>query len=186
MIANDNQRFQSLIQEMKSDDSVDEEAIILMVIELPCVLVRMEGQSRGEYAVSKNKLLPHGNTVLLAESDPSLRRLACDVLARENCNVISACDGKKALETAARHDCAIDLFVTDVVLPGFYGCHLAELLKFDYPQIKVIYLASFTDRDIRALARESKVILVQDSGWTDALGVAVQNVLSSSEFADVA
>ena len=136
--------------------------------------------------MSKNKLLPNGKTVLVAESEPSLRRLVCNVLARENCRVISACDGKQALQTAARHDCAIDLFVTDVVLPGFYGCHLVELLKFDYPQIKVIYLASFTDRDIRALARESKVILLQDSGWADALVAAVRNVLSSSEFADVA
>ena len=136
--------------------------------------------------VSKNKLLPNGKTVLLTESEPSLRRLVSNVLARENCRVISACDGKRALATAARHDCAIELFVTDVVLPGFYGCHLAELLKFDYPQIEVIYLASFTDRDIRALACESKVILVQDSGWTDALVAAVRNVLSSSEFADVA
>jgi two-component system cell cycle sensor histidine kinase/response regulator CckA len=120
-----------------------------------------------------------GKTVLLAEGQSSLRMFVCKALAREGYQVVCASDGRKALQTGARHDCAIDLLVTDVILPGFYGCHLAELMKLDYPQLKVVYLASFTDRDIRALGRDSKVILLQYSGWTRALVGAVREVLAN-------
>ena len=119
-----------------------------------------------------------GKTILLAEAELSLRMLVCNALAREGYQVVCASDGREAIQTGARHDCAIDLFVTDVTLPGFGGSHLAELMKLDYPQLKVVYLASFTDRDICALRRESKVILLQYSGWTDALVGAVRDVLA--------
>ena len=116
---------------------------------------------------------------MLAEGKPSLRMLVRNALAREGYQVVCASDGREAVQTGARHDCAIDLFVTDVVLPGFYGDHLAELMKLDYPQLKVVYLASFTDRYVRALGREAKVILLQYSGWTDALVGAVRDLLAN-------
>jgi CheY-like chemotaxis protein len=136
--------------------------------------------------MSKNKPPPTKKTILLAESEPSLRMLVCNALARDSYQVVCASDGKEALQTGARHDCAIDLFVTDVILPRFYGCHLAELLKLDHPELKVVYLASFIDRYVWALGRESKVILLQDSGWTDALVAAVRDVLAAASQTSVA
>jgi two-component system cell cycle sensor histidine kinase/response regulator CckA len=134
-----------------------------------------------------NKPLASESTVLLAESDNSLRQLVGDPLTREGYRVLFTSDGKQALHIAARHDYDIDLLLTDVILPGFYGWHLAELLKLDYPQLKVIYLASCPDCDARterntyALACDSKVIRLHESDCADTLVTAVRDVLSSRE-----
>ena len=127
----------------------------------------------------ENKPPPVGTTVLLAESKDSLRTRIGTRLAWEGYQVIAAEGGKEAVQTAARHEHDIKLLLTDVVLPGFYGWHLAELLKLDYPQLKVIYVTSSSDRNAFALCWHSKVI--QDSGWGDSMIATVREVLACSE-----
>jgi len=77
-------------------------------------------------------------TVLLAESERSLREMVGTRLAREGYRVVPVNGGEQALQVAARHEHEINLLMTDILLPRFYGWHLAELLKVDYPQLKVI------------------------------------------------
>ena len=137
--------------------------------------------------MSNDKPAPTRQTILVVESENSLRQFVRNALARQGYRVLLSCDGKQALHIAARHEFEIDLLLTDIVLPGFYGWHLAELLKLDYPQLKVIYVVSSTDRnacinlDNYALACESNVIPLHKSGWADILITAVREVLNSSE-----
>src|SRR5262249_33278490 len=56
--------------------------------------------------------------ILLVEDDPSIRHLCADVLRRRGYTVDEATDGEQAIAFAERADFAIDLLVTDVVLPG--------------------------------------------------------------------
>ena len=60
-------------------------------------------------------------TVLLAESERSLREMVGMRLAREGYRVVPVNDGEQALQVAARHEHDIDLLMTDVLLPRFYG-----------------------------------------------------------------
>jgi len=89
---------------------------------------------------------PRGcETVLLVEDDEAVRRLAHDVLASLGYAVVAASDGTQALARLEEHPCAIDLVVTDVVMPGMNGRVLAEKVARIHPRAKVLYASGYTD-----------------------------------------
>src|SRR3984893_14808469 len=67
-------------------------------------------------------------TILLVEEAAPLRKLAVSFLSSHGFEVLSAPDAEEALKIAAAHAGAIQLLVTDVVMPGQNGRVLAERL----------------------------------------------------------
>lgn len=65
--------------------------------------------------------------VLLVEDDRSLRRYLEVTLQRFGYRVIAACDGIEAMQLA--HSAAVDIVVTDAVMPQLSGQQLAALLR---------------------------------------------------------
>lgn len=84
-------------------------------------------------------------TILLAEDDGAVRRLAREVLNKWGYTVLEARDGEEALEVAARHEGAIDLLITDVVMPGLGGRALVAKLAPDHPAMRVLYTSGYAD-----------------------------------------
>jgi CheY-like chemotaxis protein len=84
-------------------------------------------------------------TVLLAEDEEPLRKLAQMFLVESGYHVLSACDGQSALELGRKHAASIDLLVTDVVMPGMNGRILAERLATSNPGMRVLYISGYTD-----------------------------------------
>jgi signal transduction histidine kinase/ActR/RegA family two-component response regulator len=94
-------------------------------------------------------------TVLLAEDEPSVRAVARSILTSCGYTVIEACDGRDALDVAARHAGPIDLLVTDVVMPRMGGRELSLRLAAARPELKVLFVSGYTDdvetvRDVSA------------------------------------
>jgi CheY-like chemotaxis protein len=96
--------------------------------------------------VIKDTLLRNGNeTVLVAEDEGPLREMVVQVLKIQGYNVLEAASGRDALEVWERADHAIDLLVTDMVMPGgIMGSELAERLTHDAPELKVIYTSGYS------------------------------------------
>src|SRR5688572_2806071 len=65
-------------------------------------------------------------TVLLAEDEDGVRRLAIESLERRGYRVLAAASGEEALQFAAAYDGPIHLLLTDVMMPGVKGPELAE------------------------------------------------------------
>src|SRR2546430_1543602 len=63
--------------------------------------------------------------VLLAEDDPAVRTMAEGVLKSAGYEVL-ATDGEEALAVMERHDGAIDVLLTDIVMPRLSGPRLAR------------------------------------------------------------
>lgn len=84
-------------------------------------------------------------TILLVEDAEPLRKLAASFLCSHGFKVLSAPDAEEALKIAAAYAGAIQLLVTDVVMPGQNGRVLAERLVASYPGIKVLYISGYTD-----------------------------------------
>ena len=83
-----------------------------------------------------------GETILVAEDEPHVRRLVGDVLRGHGYTVLQAADGVDAMRVAAAHVAPIDLLVTDVVMPHLSGHALVEHLLALRPGMKVLYLSA--------------------------------------------
>ena len=123
--------------------------------------------------------LPNAKTILVAEQENTARNAVSKTLRACGYEVIEACNGLEALRRAAAQRSEVHLLLTDVVLPGLYGWELAELMKLDWPRLKVLYVSSHLDHDALELAETQFVMLLKplDSG---ALSRCVQAALHSS------
>ncbi len=90
--------------------------------------------------------MPHGTeTVLLAEDDSAVRGMITSMLRSQGYTVLQACNGEEAL-TVARSDQgkAINLLLTDVMMPRMGGIELAEKFSQLYPSAKVLFTSGYT------------------------------------------
>jgi two-component system cell cycle sensor histidine kinase/response regulator CckA len=84
-------------------------------------------------------------TILLAEDEDALRSTTAGILRRSGYRVLEGCNGEEALHICERHEGAIALLLTDVVMPHMNGRELAERLTVQRPGIKVLYVSGYTD-----------------------------------------
>lgn len=86
--------------------------------------------------------------ILVAEDDLAVRQVVTLVLQRAGYTVIGAADPIEALALAREHHEPIDLLLTDVVMPISSGKELAGRLEQLRPDLSVIYMSGYTDRDV--------------------------------------
>jgi PAS domain S-box-containing protein len=84
-------------------------------------------------------------TLLLVEDDPAVREMAHEVLLARGYRVLAAGSAAEAQVVLARRETAVDLVVTDVVMPGLSGRELYERLAQRWPGLRVIYMSGYTD-----------------------------------------
>jgi CheY-like chemotaxis protein len=82
-------------------------------------------------------------TLLLVEDDSLLRSLLGPVLRSCGYTVLEAADGREALAVSERHPGAIDLLISDVVMPHVGGRELAARLVAARPQMRVLFLSGY-------------------------------------------
>lgn len=86
-----------------------------------------------------------GETVLLVEDDDLVRSVGEKTLAALGYLVLSASDGREALGISERHPGRIHLLLVDVVMPILGGRTLAEKLKKDRPDMKVLFTSGYSE-----------------------------------------
>jgi len=83
--------------------------------------------------------------ILVVEDEPDLLELVVQVLQSRGYVALGACSGKEALEHWNQREHNIDLLLTDMTMPdGMTGSQLAERLKLDAPNLRVIYSSGHT------------------------------------------
>jgi two-component system cell cycle sensor histidine kinase/response regulator CckA len=107
-------------------------------------------------------------TVLLVEDELMVRTFARDVLAAKGYQVLEASSGEEALHAYAGNRHAIDLLLTDIVMPGMNGRELAEQMVAMRPSLKVLFMSGYTeDASLRGAMWRSTSLLQKPFGVAD-------------------
>ena len=103
-----------------------------------------------------------GETILLVEDETMIRNLFEAGLKAIGYQVITAQDGQDALERAEQWGNAIDLLVTDVVMPRVSGPELVQRLSTNFPLIKVLYMSGYSQEgNISLISDEQRTAVLQ-------------------------
>ena len=93
--------------------------------------------------------VPRGDeTILLVEDEPRVRDAVQRALENYGYRVLSATHPEEARRVFDEHCEAIDMLLTDVVMPGYDGKQLYERISSDHPGLPVLYMSGYTDRAI--------------------------------------
>ncbi|MEW6349513.1 MAG: PAS domain S-box protein [Thermodesulfobacteriota bacterium] len=107
---------------------------------LPCVDALAEPMSRTGIRQPQRGT----ETVLIVEDEEMVLDMACESLESFGYRVLRAGDPERALEVCRTHESAIDLLLTDVVLPRTDGRTLYRDIAAARPGIKVLYMSGYT------------------------------------------
>ena len=118
--------------------------------------------------------------ILIVEDEDLVRAMTRQILEECGYRVIEASGGSEALTMCLQSDCAIDLVITDVVMPQMSGRELAEKLAEDCPRMRVLFTSGYTDDEIiRHDVIKENTNFIQKPFTLDALARKVRESLSS-------
>jgi signal transduction histidine kinase/CheY-like chemotaxis protein len=147
-------------------------------------LPRVDESAQSATERASSGRVPAGvETILLVEDESTVRSFARIVLERCGYRVLEAGSGPEALALAARHPTAIDLLLTDVVMPEMNGRVLAERLADLRPNLRVLYMSGHTGTALIAPNNGSQ--LVQKPFSHGVLAAKVREVLDAPALAAV-
>jgi signal transduction histidine kinase/CheY-like chemotaxis protein len=114
-----------------------------------------------------------GVTVLVVDDEPTVRDLVTRVLEHHDARVMSAANGQDALAALGEHEDAVDVVLTDIVMPSMSGIELARRLRSDRPGLPLVYFSG----DGGDVERPGDGPLLRKPFTPDALVSAIADVL---------
>ena len=118
-------------------------------IYLPCAREEVREEPAPAVAPEEAATAEEGGThhamILLVEDDDMFRGLLGQVLESQGYQVLAAENPAAALKLAAAHGDAIELLLSDMIMPGGTGADLAHKLGSQYPNMKVALMSGYTD-----------------------------------------
>jgi two-component system NtrC family sensor kinase len=87
-------------------------------------------------------------TVLVVDDSPFICKTICDIIEPSGCTVLTATGGKEALEILTDHGEAVDVVITDVIMPTIDGVELTGKIHELYPDLPVILMTAHSNIDI--------------------------------------
>ncbi|MFM7150610.1 MAG: response regulator [Gemmataceae bacterium] len=101
-------------------------------------------------------------TVLLVEDEETVLSLLLQFLRGKGFHVLDAPSGEEALKVASAHGGAIDLVMTDAIMPGMTGSELIHRLGQDRPNMRVILMSGFSPEDLELpTLADARILLLQ-------------------------
>ena len=97
------------------------------------------------YAARLRQTPTRALNVLIVDDEEPVRKFVDRVLRDAGYATTLAADGPEAIAVAAKID-ALDVLVTDVMMPQMLGDELARRLRQSEPGLKVLYLTGYSDR----------------------------------------
>jgi signal transduction histidine kinase/CheY-like chemotaxis protein len=142
-------------------------------------LPRLVGDKDTDTVVPEKKAAAGGTeTVLLVEDEQSILRMTRMMLEKKGYTVLSSATPAEAMEKAKNLSGAIDLLITDVVMPEMNGRDLAGKMTALYPDIRLLFMSGYTANVIahRGVLDDGVAFIQKPFSMTDLM-VKVREVL---------
>ena len=98
-------------------------------------------------ATAPTKPLGGSETILVAEDEATVRKTIRMILSRHGYKVVCAATGAEAIAAWNENRAAVSLLLTDLVMPGgMNGQQLAQTLRADKADLKVVYISGYSGR----------------------------------------
>jgi len=88
-------------------------------------------------------------TILVVEDQPATAQITRILLESWGYRVLEARGGVEALGIYDQCDGAIDLLLTDVIMPGMNGPQLAEELLNRNPELRIVYMSGYPSDELK-------------------------------------
>jgi len=119
-------------------------------------------------------------SILLVEDDPAVRRLLTVMLEGSGYRVLSASNGAEALELARNGSLAIDLVLSDYVLPGISGVELCTALRGSRPGVRVVLMTGHAEIPRGGATLPEGAVLLGKPFTRDQLEEALERQLAAA------
>jgi CheY-like chemotaxis protein len=142
--------------------------------------VRGAGLARTDDEVDRPAAETLGHeTILVVEDQAEVRAVARHILQRSGYRVIEADGPEEAIAIARDHNLAIDLLLTDIVMPVMSGPALAARLHAQRPALNVVYTSGYSEDHVALLQEISAagVPFVQKPFTPGALRATIREAL---------
>ena len=135
-----------------------------------------------EMIIPPHVALRGSETVMVVEDEEALRSLIERILSTAGYATLGFGSAGEALEALERGECAVDLLLTDVVLPGaLQGYDLARAVLAARPDLPVLYVSGYTyDALVHAGQLDPGVNLLEKPFAPEALAATVRTVLDKA------
>jgi PAS domain S-box-containing protein len=133
----------------------------------------------------QGRALESAATVLVVDDEPAIREVAHRVLTSAGYQVVTAAHGPEAVGLLGNPELAVDMVLTDVVMPGMTGAAFLAQAHAMRPGLPILFMSGYEQQD------------VAEEGWPDleaqviskpfsrgALLAKVAQMLTSNAYAD--
>src|SRR5690349_15999972 len=101
-------------------------------------------------------------TILVVEDAEPIRKMVCAMLSQAGYRCMEAGDGEEAFRLVHGAPSAMDLVLTDVVMPKMGGPELARRLSSLRPDLRILFMSGYSeDPVVRSLERSASIFLAK-------------------------
>jgi two-component system cell cycle sensor histidine kinase/response regulator CckA len=150
----------------------------LFSIYLPSLRV---GERNGSSVEAAAPARGHGETILVVEDDPATREALVSCLQELSYRVLTAPDGRRALNLHRERGKEIALVVTDMVMPEMGGRALSQQLRRQSPGVKVVALSGYPREEGAIALAPDFVDWLQKPVTVDRLAEVIAHALDSHQ-----
>ena len=100
-------------------------------------------------------------TILVVDDEPAIRRLLTKWFVRAGYEVLSAGDAAEAIDCLEKCDGAIDVLLSDLVMPGAMdGLELVDYVAARYPHVVAAIATGYSEQVVKPTSQVKKDSLI--------------------------
>jgi two-component system cell cycle sensor histidine kinase/response regulator CckA len=101
-------------------------------------------------AIYQGRAMESAGTLLVVDDEPAIRGVAHRVLTSAGYQVVMASNGDEAVRLLRDPDLALDLVLTDIVMPGMTGAAFTVQVRALRPGLPILFMSGYDRADIAA------------------------------------